>query len=468
VQAHATTGKELDRYIDATALNARDKARAHLVASIFVDTIAPSNTLLNPTALKRAVDTGGASLLKGVKNLAHDLRHNKGLPASVDKSAFAIGRNLCLSPGNVVFRNQVLELIQYRPTADKVYARPLVITPPQVNKFYALDLSPEKSLIKFAAAEGLQLFAISWCNPTKAQRDWNMSTYVQALDEAVDVARQITGSPDVNLWGACSGGMTAAAYLGWLAATGQKKVASVISPVCVLDPARTMDTTMGLMASEQGFKALKAAVKRKGVVEGAEMARIFAWLRPNDLIWNYWVNNYLLGNDPPAFDILYWNADTTRLPAAFHADLIGIFENNPFVHAGEMEVLGEPIDMRQVSVEAYIVAGITDHITPWKACYETARIYGPKSEFILANAGHLQSLLNPPGSAKSFFFAAKVGGPEPDAWAQSAARHEGSWWPHWMAWMRQRSGALIPAPKKLGSRKHPAGIAAPGDYVMVP
>jgi polyhydroxyalkanoate synthase subunit PhaC len=468
VQAHATTGKELDRYIDATALNARDKARAHLVASIFVDTIAPSNTLLNPTALKRAVDTGGASLLKGVKNLAHDLRHNKGLPASVDKSAFAIGRNLCLSPGNVVFRNQVLELIQYRPTADKVYARPLVITPPQVNKFYALDLSPEKSLIKFAAAEGLQLFAISWCNPTKAQRDWNMSTYVQVLDEAVDVARQITGSPDVNLWGACSGGMTAAAYLGWLAATGQKKVASVISPVCVLDPARTMDTTMGLMASEQGFKALKAAVKRKGVVEGAEMARIFAWLRPNDLIWNYWVNNYLLGNNPPAFDILYWNADTTRLPAAFHADLIGIFENNPFVHAGEMEVLGEPIDMRQVSVEAYIVAGITDHITPWKACYETARIYGPKSEFILANAGHLQSLLNPPGSAKSFFFAAKVGGPEPDAWAQSAARHEGSWWPHWMAWMRQRSGALIPAPKKLGSRKHPAGIAAPGDYVMVP
>ncbi len=468
VQAHATTGKELDRYIDSTSLNARDKARAHLVASIFVDTIAPSNTLLNPTALKRAVDTGGSSLLKGVKNLAHDLRHNKGLPASVDKSAFAIGRNLCLSPGNVVFRNEVLELIQYRPTADKVYARPLVITPPQVNKFYALDLSPEKSLIKFAAAEGLQLFAISWCNPTKAERDWNMSTYVRALDEAVDVARQITGSPDVNMWGACSGGMTAAAYLGWLAATGQHKVASVISPVCVLDPARTMDTTMGLMASEQGFKALKAAVKRRGVVEGAEMARIFAWLRPNDLIWNYWVNNYLLGNDPPAFDILYWNADTTRLPAAFHADLIGIFENNPFVNAGKMEVLGESIDMTQVDVEAYIVAGITDHITPWKACYETARIYGAKSEFILANAGHLQSLLNPPGSAKSFFFAAKVGGPEPDAWAETAQRNEGSWWPHWMAWMRQRSGALIPTPKKLGSRKHPAGIAAPGDYVMVP
>ena len=468
LQVHAATASELTRYIDATSLNARDKARAHLVASIFVDTVAPSNTLLNPTALKRAVDTGGNSLLEGVKNLVHDLRHNKGLPSSVDKSGFEIGRNLCLSPGNVVFRNEVLELIQYQPTVDKVYARPLVICPPQVNKFYAMDLSPEKSLIKFAAAQGLQVFAISWRNPTKAQRDWNMSTYVRALDAAVDAARQITRSPDVNLWGACSGGMTAAAYLGWLAATGQQeKVASQISPVCVLDPTKTMDTTMGLMISEQSLKAVKAAVKRRGVVDGSELARIFAWLRPNDLIWNYWVNNYLLGNKPPAFDILYWNADTTRLPAAFHIDLIGIFENNPFVEAGKMTVLGEPIDMSKVDVDAYIVAGINDHITPWKACYESARIYGEKSTFVLANAGHLQCLLNPPGSAKSFFFTAPVGGPDPEAWAATATRHEGSWWPHWMAWMQQRSGELVARPKKLGSKKHPPGVAAPGEYVMV-
>ena len=466
-QAHAATGAELGRYIDATSLDARDKARAHLVASIFVDTIAPSNTLLNPTALKRAIDTGGASLLKGAKNLVHDLRHNHGLPASVDKSQFELGRNLCLSPGNVVFRNEVLELIQYRSTADEVYTRPLVICPPQVNKFYCLDLSPEKSLIGFAASQGLQVFAISWRNPTKAQRDWNLSTYVRALDDAVDAARQISRSPDVNLWGACSGGMTSAAYLGWLAATGQKKVASVISPVCVLDPSKTADTTMGLLGSDTGYRALKAAVKRKGVVDGSELARVFAWLRPNDLIWNYWVNNYLLGNDPPAFDILYWNADTTRLPAAFHADLIGIFENNPFVHAGRMEVLGESIDMRKVDVDAYIVAGITDHITPWKACYDSARIYGKRSQFVLANAGHLQSLLNPPGNPKSFFFAAPVGGPDPDAWAGSAVRHDGSWWPHWMDWMHQRSGTRVATPRKLGSRKHPPGAAAPGEYVLM-
>ncbi|MBN8510165.1 MAG: alpha/beta fold hydrolase [Burkholderiales bacterium] len=468
LQAHLATGKELERYIESSSLNPRDKARAHLVASIFVDAIAPSNTLLNPAALKRAVDTGGTSLVAGAKNLVHDLRHNKGLPSSVDTSAFKLGQNIATTPGRVVHKDEVLELIQYQPTTKEVHARPLVITPPQVNKFYALDLSPEKSLIRFAVGSGLQVFAISWRNPTKAHRDWDMSIYVRALDGAVDAARRITGSPDVNLWGACSGGMTAAAYLGWLAATGQDKVKSVISPVCLLDPTRSMDTTLGLLTSDQGLKALKAGVKRRGVVDGAELARVFAWLRPNDLIWNYWVNNYLLGNKPPAFDILYWNADTTRLPAAFHADLIDVFLKNPYVHAGEMTVLGEPVDMGRVKVDAYIVAGITDHITPWKACYQTARIYGPGSDFVLANAGHLQSLLNPPGSAKSFFFHEKVGGPDPDAWAAGATRHDGSWWPHWLAWMQQRSGELRPAPRRLGSRRHAPGAAAPGEYVFEP
>ena len=468
MQAHAVSGAALNYYIDDSKMEPRNKSRAQLVASIVIDTLAPSNTILNPTALKRAIDSGGLSLVKGAKNLLHDMRHNDGLPSSVDKSKFQIGRNICTSPGSVVFRNEVLELIQYRNPTAQVYAKPLVVCPPQVNKFYALDLSPEKSLVKFATEQGLQLFAISWRNPDKEHRDWDLSTYVKALDEAVDVTRQIARSDDVNLWGACSGGMTAAAYLGWLAATGQNKVASVISPVCVLDPTMTADTTMGLMITPQSLKALKAAVKKRGYVDGSEMARIFAWLRPNDLIWNYWVNNYLLGNDPPAFDILFWNADTTRLPGAFHADLLSIFQDNPFVNAGTMHIMGEPIDMDQVEVDAYIVAGITDHITPWKACYQSARIYGEGSEFVLANAGHLQSLLNPPGSAKSFFYSAKAGAPDPDSWSTGASRHEGSWWPHWMAWMQQRSGEKITTPKRLGNRKYKPGVAAPGDYVLTP
>ena len=465
LQNHAAMSGELKRFIDASELSARDKARAHLVTSIYVDTVAPSNSLINPVALKRAAETRGKSLVKGVKNLVHDLRHNGGLPSSVDKSKFEIGRNLCLSPGKVVFKNEVLELIQYEPKTGKVFQRPLVICPPQVNKFYALDLSPEKSLVKFATEQGVQVFAVSWRNPDAEHSGWDMSTYVKALDESVDAAREITGSHDVSLWGACSGGMTAASYVGWLAATGQKKVVNIISPVCTLDPENAMDTSMGLFMTPESVKAIKATVKRKGYVDGADMAKVFAWLRPNDLIWNYWVNNYLLGADPPAFDVLYWNADTTRLPAAFHANILDIMQESPFVNHGKLKVLGEPIDMRKVDVDAYIVAGITDHITPWKACYPTARIYGKRSVFTLANAGHLQSLLNQPGSAKSFFMSDLAGDAKPDDWLAKAQRNEGSWWPHWMAWMHQRSGPEVSAPAKLGSRSHKPGVAAPGEYV---
>jgi polyhydroxyalkanoate synthase len=223
---------------------------------------------------------------------------------------------------------------------------------------------------------------------------------------------------------------------------------------------------MGLLVTPESVAAIKASTNAKGFIDGEALARMFAWLRPNDLIWSYWVNNYLLGNDPPAFDILYWNADTTRLPAAFHSDLLDIMQESPFVNANKMKILGKPIDMDKADVDAYVVAGITDHITPWKACYPTARIYGEKSTFTLVNAGHLQALLNPPGNAKSFFLTDKAGVADPEEWASKATRIDGSWWPHWLDWMDKRSGAKVPAPKRPGSVKHKPGAAAPGEYVM--
>ena len=238
--------------------------------------------------------------MAGVKNLMHDLQHNGGLPSSVDKRKFKVGENLGLSKGSVVFKNEVQELIQYAPQTEKVYTRPLLISPPQVNKFYAMDLAPEKSLVQFVTKMGVQLFTISWRNPDAEHRDWDISTYVKALDEAVDAACEITGSPDISLWGACSGGMTAATYVGWLAATGHKKVANIVSPVCTLNPEQAMDTALGLFITDESVAATKLAVKTKGVVDDAQLAKVFAWMRPNDLIWNYWVNNYLLGNDPPS------------------------------------------------------------------------------------------------------------------------------------------------------------------------
>lgn len=466
LQTYVATNEALNGFIDDTGLSTRDKDRAKVVSSIFLDTIAPSNSLINPTALKRAVDTGGKSLVDGARHLIADIRSGSGLPSQVDKTPFKMGENICTSPGKVVFKNEVLELIQYECTSEKVWKRPLVVCPPQVNKFYALDLSPEKSFVKFAAAHGVQIFAVSWRNPTKEHSEWDLGTYVAALDHAVDAAREITGSADVNMWGACSGGMTLASYLGWLAAVDDRKVRSIVTPVCVLDATKALDTTMGLFATPESLKAVRAAVKFKGMVDGAEMARVFAWLRPNDLIWNYWVNNYLLGNKPPAFDILYWNDDTTRLPAAFHGDLLTIMEKLPFSKPGKMKVLGKPIDMRKVDVEAFVVAGLTDHITPWRACYETARIFGDKSTFVLANAGHLQSILNPPNAPKAFFSTARVGGENPDEWAVTAERREGSWWPLFIEWLSPRAGELVERPARLGSDKHKATVAAPGEYVL--
>jgi polyhydroxyalkanoate synthase len=375
---------------------------------------------------------------------------------------------MATSPGQVVHRDEMFELLQFAPTTPQVHQRPLVMSPPQVNKYYSIDLSPEKSLVKWTADSGVQLFVVSWRNPTAEQRHWGLSEYAMALDRAVDVARRITGSPDVNMWGSCSGGMTLAAYLGWLAAKGEHKVANTIWAVCVLDTGAALEgSALGLFSSPATLRAAKARSRRKGYVSGDELASMFAWLRPNDLIWNYWVNNYLLGNKPPAFDILAWNADTTRLPGQFHCDLLDLIDKNPYVRPGALEIGGLPIDLSNVQVGAYVVGGITDHITPWKACYGTARLLGPETTFVLANAGHLQSLINPPGGSKSFFLAAPAGVDDPLQWAEAAqaTRQEGSWWPHWRAWIQARSGDLVAAPAKLGSRKHKPLGPAPGEYV---
>ncbi|MDM0071255.1 alpha/beta fold hydrolase [Variovorax sp. J31P207] len=467
MQNYLLTHSEMNSLIAHSKLGDREKGQAQFLTALVTDALAPSNWLAgNPAAVRKIVDTGGSSVVSGLKNLVHDMRHNHMMPMQVDSTPFKIGENMATSPGQVIYRCETFELIQYTPTTPQVYQRPLVMVPPQVNKFYAVDLAPEKSLVKWTVDSGVQMFMVSWRNPTAEHRDWGVEHYAMALDAAVDVARQITGSPDVNMWGSCSGGMTLAAYLGWLAALGDRKVANVSWAVCVLDGARAMnDTTLGLFNSPAAVRAARARSRSKGVVEGSEMASMFAWLRPNDLIWNYWVNNYLLGNKPPAFDILAWNADTTRLPARFHSDLLDIMEKNPYVRPGAMAVRGVPIDLSKVDIGAYVIGGITDHITPWKSCYGTARLFGKESTFVLANAGHLQSLINPPGAPKAFFSTAPSRQADPDDWARTAVRHEGSWWPHWRAWMQARSGDQIAAPTKPGSRVNAPLCAAPGDYV---
>lgn len=470
MQSYLTTQSELNEYIDAASADGREKGRAKFFTSLVTDALAPSNWLLgNPTAVRKTLDTGGDNLVKGLRNLRHDIKHNHMMPSQVDATPFKVGENIATSAGQVVFRHDMFELLQYTPTTAQVHARPLIISPPQVNKFYAIDLTPDKSLVKWATDSGVQLFVVSWRNPTVEHRDWGLDHYVAALDRAVDVTREITGSPDVNMWGSCSGGMTLAAYLGWLAAQGDTKVANTTWAVCVLNSAAALDdSTLGLFNSPATIRTAKARSRRKGFVDGHEMASMFAWLRPNDLIWNYWVNNYLLGNSPPAYDVLAWNADTTRLPGQYHCDLLDMVEKNPYINPGSLEIGGRKIDMRQVKVGAYVIAGLTDHITPWRACYGTARLFGPQTTYVLSNAGHIQSMINPPGVSRSYYFSGTATAESPDQWAEQArpTRQEGSWWPHWRTWIQQRSGEMRPAPTTLGATRFPPLGPAPGTYVM--
>ena len=466
-QSYLAWAGALNRFVDETKMDKRDSECARFIVSLFVDAMSPTNSLAgNPAALKKLVDTGGASLAHGLENFVTDLVRNGGLPAQVDARKFAVGKNLATTPGAVVHRSPVMELIQYGPVGDQVHQRPLLIAPPQINKFYVFDLVPEKSIVRFALEGALQTFAISWKNPTPKESHFGLDTYVGALEEAVDVMRDITGSADVNIWGSCSGGITTSAFLASLAARGESKVHSATVAVCVLDMGVAQSTTAGMFITLESILAAKSASRLSGVVEGRDLARMFAWMRPNDLIWNYWVNNYLLGNAPPAFDILYWNNDTTRLPARLHADFLDLIGANPYVNPGQLEVRGKPLDMRLVNLDSYVVGGLTDHITPWRGCYETARLHGERSTFVLANSGHIQSLLNPPGNPKALFWAGAARQESAEMWLEQSAKHAGSWWPHWLAWIKARSGEMISAPAALGGSNHAPLGEAPGRYVM--
>jgi polyhydroxyalkanoate synthase len=463
LQTYLAWRKELHNWIDDSNLTPQDISRGHFVINLMTEAMSPTNSAANPAAIKRFFETGGKSILDGLSHLAKDLVHNGGLPSQVNMDAFEVGKSLGTSEGSVVFRNDVLELIQYGPITEQAYERPLLVVPPQINKFYVFDLSPDKSLARFCLRSNVQTFIISWRNPTKAQREWGLSTYIDAVKEAVDVVCAITGSTDVNMLGACSGGITCTALVGHYAALGEQKVHALTLLVSVLDT--TLDSDVALFVDEQTLESAKRHSYQAGVLEGSDMAKVFAWMRPNDLIWNYWVNNYLLGNEPPVFDILFWNNDTTRLPAAFHGDLIEMFKNNPFVRPNALEVSGTPIDLQKVTSDVFCLAGTNDHITPWTSCYKSARLFGGKTEFVLSSSGHIQSILNPPGNPKARYMTNPELPVDPKEWQDNGTKHTDSWWLHWQNWLSERSGKLKKSPSSLGSKAYPPGEASPGTYV---
>lgn len=467
MQAYLATQEHLQDWVSDLQMTELEHARAKFVMGMITDALAPTNTLLgNPAAAKRVVDSGGLSLLKGLKNAYTDIIQNGGLPSQVDKRPFEVGKNLATTKGSVIWKNEMMELIQYQPQTEKVHKTPILVIPPQINKFYAMDLTPMTSTVRFLLAMELQPFVVSWRNPTKKHAHWGLSDYIDSLVQASEVVRKVTKSSKINLSGACSGGITTATLASLLAAADDKRINAITFMVCVLNPQRD-DSELGQIVSEGSLEIARKYSRRKGILKGDDLARMFAWMRPNDLVWNYVVNNYLMGEDPPPFDVLYWNNDTTNLPAQLHSDYLDLGLNQPFDHPGEFEVAGHMLDMRKVTADAFIVAGLTDHITPWKACYRTTGLLGSKNiEFVLSSSGHIQSLLNPPGNPKAKYFRNPDIAPSAEEWAEGAEEVPGSWWPRWGEWLKERSGAQKTAPKACGNEAFPPLYDAPGHYVF--
>lgn len=465
LQAYLALNESIEEWADDVDFDEVERLQAQFVLRIFSESLAPTNSLLgNPAALEHALESHGRSVTQGMKNLFDDLRHNGGMPAQVDKSQFKVGKNLAVTPGAVVFKNEILELIQYEGTTDKVYKRPLLLAPPQINKFYGMDLTPDKSLVKYCIDNGIQLFVISWRNPRPEHSAWGLSDYVDSIKAGIAALKSITRSKDLNLIGFCSGAVTASALAGHLTASGDKSIHSMTIGVCVLEM-EPRDSDISAFSSETAIEAARARSRKAGVLRGRDLARVFSWMRPDDLIWSYVVNNYLMGNSPPVFDILYWNNDTTNLPAGLHSDYLDIFTQGSLNRPGELTVCDTPVDLGQVDCDKFFIAGVTDHITPWKACYRSSLVYGGEAKFVLSHSGHIQSLINPPGNPKACYYLNDNRPGTAEEWQADAEQQQGSWWPLWMEWLQDRSGDLKTRPRKLGNSKYKAGAAAPGEYV---
>jgi len=465
VQAYLATGRTVEQLLDDSGLDWRDDQRVRFLVENLMQALAPSNVpLVNPASAKAAIDTGGMNFVRGGLNLLRDVLSAPRVPKMVDDSGFAVGENLGVTPGAVVLRTDMFELIQYAPQTPTVRKVPLLIVPPTINKFYVLDLAPGRSLIEHLVRSGQQVFVLSWRNPDARHADWGLDAYTGAILEAMDAVERISRSPRTVLTGFCSGGILASVVAGHLAATGRRdRLAGVAFGVTVLDHWHA--GVPAALADKYLVRAATAASRRKGYLDGKVLAEVFAFLRPGDLVWNYWVNNYLLGRQPPAFDVLYWNADTTRMPARLHADFVDLALRNRLAGDG-VNALGTHVELGTVDVDAYVIAGIADHITPWQSCYRTTSLLGGRTRFVLSTSGHIAALVNPPGNPKATYRLNPDNPDDAQEWLDGATTEQGSWWPDFVAWLGERCGPDRRAPRTLGGPGLAPLIEAPGTYVL--
>ncbi len=466
-QAYLAASDTADQLYEDAELDWKDAEKMRFVLDNAIEGLSPTNSpLLNPLGWKALIDTGGLSALRGAKNFARDMSSTPRIPSMIDPDAYTVGETLATTKGTVVLRTRMFELIHYAPQTKQVREVPILLVPPVINKFYIMDIAPGRSLIEYYVKGGQQVFAISWRNPSARHRDWGFDEYGAAIVKALDALEVITGADKANIFATCSGGILTSMMISHLFATGHgDRVAGLTLGVTVLDQSHA-----GLgsaLASERGAEAAIRTSANKGYLDGAAMAEMFAWLRPTDLVWRYWVNNYIQGRSPAPFDVLFWNADTTRMAANLHKDMVTMGLHNTLVTPGEQVMMGTPVDLSKIECDAYVLGGISDHICPWQATERSAALLGSKDNtYVLSTAGHIAALVNPPANPKSSFRTGPVLQDQtPEEWFEAADKQAGSWWPHHLAWLNERSGAEIDAPTQLGAPGYEPLAPAPGTFV---
>ena len=465
-QQYLLTSQMVEELLEAADLDPTQEMKARFAATFIVNALAPTNTLPgNPAALRKAFDTGGRSVFLGVQNMLDDLLHNGGWPSQVDSTGFEVGGNMAATPGSVVYRSDLIELIQYQPAAKQVHSVPLLFCPPWINKYYIMDLAPGRSLIEWAIQHGHTCFAISYRNPDASMSGLSFEDYLhQGPLDAVRVVKEITGASEVNTLSVCLGGTLTAIGLAYNAAHGDGSIKSAT----FLNTHTDFSTpgALGIFTDEATIAGLEKKMAKDGFLDSGNMAHTFDALRANDLVFQYIVNNWLLGNKPPAFDLLVWNKDSTRMPAKMHSQYLrSCYLNNEFAQ-GEFEIGGQKLDPAKVDIDTYVLAAVDDHIVPWVSGYKTARLFSGNNRFVLSTSGHIAGIVNPPGP-KARHWTNDALPADPQEWKDNATLQDGTWWEDWAKWIARQGGPKVAAPRKLGSKDHPVIENAPGSYVRV-
>jgi polyhydroxyalkanoate synthase len=464
-QQHTAIASAVEDVLDRAELSAADRFRLELIAVNVLAALAPANwPATNPAAWKATIDTGAHNLVLGAQRFTYDIRQPSRLPARSEPGEFTLGEELAATPGAVVLRTPVMELLQYDTTSDEVLTEPLLIVPSLINKYYLTDLASGRSLVEHTVREGAQTFHVSWINPDKTHRSFDLDTYIAAIVEALDAVKEVTGAERVHVVGTCAGGQLLAIAIAYLTELGRHdEIATYTLPVCVMD--HSDQASLSGLLSREMVDAAATRIERDGLVDGRTLGGALAWLRPTDGIWWPWVQRYLLATDIPRLDLFHWAEDTANLPARLVLDLFELMLDNKLTKPNALRVLGRPIDLSRISNPAYLMAGLNDHLTAWRSCYATTRMVGSEVCFVLVPAGHLQAILQAPGPRALEFRTAPATPAGPDAWLETATAHPGSWWDHWLGWLAQHSAGKRAAPVKLGSDTHPPLDQAPGTYI---